>query len=111
MTSAHRVLGRAVVRLGFAVIFVGAALTETWPADMSNASGCTSPYKKRRLLRAGCTPSCNRTDDGWNNGMRVASVRIFANRTFVKPRSTAPTWSAPTWKGPCYGRPISLKAY
>jgi hypothetical protein len=29
MTSAHRVLGRAVVRLGFAVIFVGAALTET----------------------------------------------------------------------------------
>ena len=47
MTSAHRVLGLAVVRLGFAVILVGAALTETWPADMSNASGCASPYKKK----------------------------------------------------------------
>jgi uncharacterized protein YjbI with pentapeptide repeats len=49
MTSAHRVLGLAVVRLGFAVILVGAALTETWPADMSNASGCTSPYKKKAV--------------------------------------------------------------
>ena len=49
MIRAHWVLGSAVVRLGVTVILVCAGVSETWAADMPNASGCTSPHKKKAV--------------------------------------------------------------